>query len=58
MRHRIAFFLLALLGVFGAGRTGEAQSGIPSGEPATRASLPPIDQIAAARTATATFALG
>ena len=29
MRHRIAFFLLALLGVFGTGRTGEAQSGMP-----------------------------
>jgi len=58
MRHRIAFFLLALLGVFGTGRTGEAQGAIPVGEPSARPSLPPIDQIAAARTATATFALG
>jgi hypothetical protein len=58
MRHRIAFFLLALLGVFGTGRTGEAQSGIPVDEPAASPSLPPIDQIAAASTATATFALG
>jgi hypothetical protein len=58
MRHRIAFFLLALLGVFGTGRTGEAQSAIPVGGPTARPTLPEIDQATAARTATATFALG
>jgi hypothetical protein len=58
MKHRIVFFLLALLGVFGPGRVGETQGDAPSGGPAARPSLPPIDQVTAARTATATFALG
>jgi hypothetical protein len=58
MRHRIAFFLLALLGILGAGRPSEAQSGDPSGGTAARPPLPEIDRAAAAHTATATFALG
>ncbi len=58
MKHRIAFFLLALLGVFGTGRPGEAQSGGPAGGTVARPPLPEIDQAVAARIATATFALG
>jgi hypothetical protein len=58
MRHRIAFFLLALLGIFGTARPGEAQSGDPAGGRAARPPLPEIDGAEAAHTATATFALG
>ena len=58
MRHRIAFFLLALLGIFGTGRPGEAQSGDPAVGTAARPPLPEIDRAAAAHTATATFAMG
>ena len=58
MRHRIALFLLALLGIFGTGRPGEVQSGDPAGGTAARPPLPEIDRVAAAHTATATFALG
>jgi hypothetical protein len=58
MKHRIAFFLLALLGIFGTARPGEAQSGAPAGGTAARSPLPEIDRASAAHTATATFALG
>jgi hypothetical protein len=58
LKHRIAFFLLALLGVFGTGRPGEAQGGAATGATAARPPLPEIDQAVAARTATATFAMG
>jgi hypothetical protein len=58
MKHRIAFFLLALLGIFGTGRPGEAQSGDPAGGTAARPPLPEIDRATAAHTATATFAMG
>jgi hypothetical protein len=58
MKHRIVFFLLALLGIFANGRPGEAQSGDPAGGTAARPQLPEIDRAAAAHTATATFAMG
>jgi hypothetical protein len=58
MRHRIAFYLLAQLGILGTGRPGEAQSGDTASGTAARPPLPEIDRAAAAHTATATFAMG
>ena len=57
MRHRTAFFLLALLGFFGTGRTGEGRDTQASG-PAARPAPPPIDRAVVPRAETATFALG
>ena len=58
MRHRIVFFLLALLGFFGPGRLDESQAGAPAPGAQTGPGIPPIDRQTAPRTASATFALG
>jgi hypothetical protein len=53
-------FIMALLGVFGSGRLGDAQdsSARQTGLPATQKGLPPIDAAVPAKTETATFAMG
>ena len=60
MRTRLMLFGIALLGVFGAGRVSDAQdSGSPqTGLPSTQPKLPSMDAAVAAKTETATFALG
>jgi hypothetical protein len=60
MKNRPAVFLLALLGVLGAGRLADSKSAGPSstGLPASETGLPPIDAAVPDHLATATFALG
>ncbi|MGE5255094.1 MAG: hypothetical protein ACM3KE_00390 [Hyphomicrobiales bacterium] len=60
MRTRLMLFGIALLGVFGAGRLSDAQesSAQQPAMPPTRQKLPPMDVTVAAKTETATFALG
>ncbi len=60
MRTRLMLFGIALLGVFGADRLGDAQnsSAPQTGLPSTPTTLPPIDATVPAKTETATFALG
>lgn len=60
MKNRRAVFLLALLGVLGAGRLEDSRSaGVSSpGLPASEKGLPPIDAVVPDHLATATFALG
>jgi hypothetical protein len=60
MSTRLMLFGIALLGVFGAGRLGDAQpAGAPQPDlPSTREKFPPIDAAAPAKAETATFALG
>jgi len=60
MRTRLMLFGIALLGVFGGGRLGDAQdsSAPQTGLPSTRKTLPPMDTTVPVKTETATFALG
>ena len=60
MKTRWMLFAMALLGVFGSGRAGDAQdaSAPQEGLPAARKNLPPIDAMVPGHTATATFAMG
>jgi hypothetical protein len=60
MSTRLMLFGIALLGVFGAGRVGDAQnsSAPQTGQPSPQKTLPPIDATAPVKTETATFALG
>jgi hypothetical protein len=60
MKTRLMLFGIALLGVFGAGRLGDAQdaTAAQAGLPAGQKGLPPIDTAVPAKTDTATFALG
>jgi hypothetical protein len=60
MKTRWMLFGMALLGVFGSGRPGDAQdaSTPPEGLPAAQKGLPPIDAAVPAKTETATFAMG
>jgi hypothetical protein len=60
MKTRWMLFTMALLGVFGSGRLGDAQdsSASQTGLPATQKGLPPIDAAVTAKTEAATFAMG
>jgi hypothetical protein len=60
MKTRWMLFAMALLGVFGSGRAGDAKdaSAPQEGLPAAQRRLPPIDAAVPGKTATATFAMG
>jgi len=60
MKTRRMLFIMALLGVFGSGRLGDAQdsSAPQTGLPQTQKGLPLIDAAVPAKTETATFAMG
>jgi hypothetical protein len=60
MKTRWMLFAMALLGVFGSTRLGDAQdsSASQTSPPSTQTKLPPIDTETPQRTETATFALG
>jgi hypothetical protein len=60
MKTRWMLFLMALLGILGAGRLSEGQdsSAPKTGSPSTQKDLPPIDAAVQAKTETATFAMG
>ena len=60
MKTRWMLFIMALLGIFGSGRLGDARdaSAPQTGLPSTQQGLPPIDAAVPVKTDTATFALG
>ena len=60
MKTRWMLFIMALLGMFGPGRLGDAQDSSTSqtGAPSAQKGLPPIDTTVPQKTETATFAMG